>query len=108
MTRVLAAALLTVLLLLGGCLAAPTEPGGQVTPPSVNTDCPAVLTVEEAGAAGGERIAYENLSAARQEEFDRALTRGEYELGDSVPETWSGPRIVEYEGTEYTVSVYVC
>ena len=98
---------LVAVLVLGGCLGGPPTPGAQVTPPP-NTDCPAVLTVEEAGAEGGEVIDYANRSATRQQEFDRALTRGEYELGDSVPETWSEPRIVEYEGTEYAASVYVC
>lgn len=72
------------------------------------TACPYVLTVDEAGEADGNRTAYADLSAARQQEFDRALDRGEYELGDRLPDTWSEPRIVEYEGEEYYTVAYVC
>lgn len=100
-------ALLGAVLVLGGCLSGAPTPSDTPSP-TPGTTCPYVLTVDEAGAAGGERIDYANLSADRQREFDRARERGEYELGDSLPETWSSPRIVEYEGTEYHVSAYVC
>lgn len=100
-------ALLAALLVLGGCLSGGPTPSESPSSTS-GTDCPYVLTVDEAGAADGDRIDYADLSTDRQREFDRAREAGEYELGDSLPETWSGPRIVEYEGTEYHVSAYVC
>lgn len=53
-------------------------------------------------------MAYGNLSAERRVEFDRALNAtGSVEL-DSVPETWSRPRVVTYRGESYATVVSVC
>ncbi|QKY21001.1 hypothetical protein B4589_011680 [Halolamina sp. CBA1230] len=105
MSRLPAVAVVIALLALSGCLSGgPTE-----TPsPTPNTDCPYVLSVDPAGEASGDRIEYADLPEQRQGEFDRALADGSVELGETLPEEWSEPRIVEYEGAEYYAVASVC
>jgi hypothetical protein len=90
------------------------------TPASTNTsttgttpvvaDCPYHLQVDPAsdGATAVDALAYSNLSAARQQEFRRALDNGTASIGTDLPETWSSPRTVEYRGTLYDAVVFVC
>ena len=129
---------LLLLVATAGCLGGPSPADGTETPPPSDTpttmtrtptqtpdtaspsetpvyatDCPPRLHVEAATESQRERadaedvIAYENLSAERRTEFDRALEGGDAEL-DSVPEAWSRPRIVTYEGESYATVVSVC
>ncbi|WP_224333555.1 hypothetical protein [Haloprofundus halobius] len=75
------------------------------------TDCPYLLHVEVADehrAAEADRtLAYENLSADRRAEFDRARENGTLSM-ESLPDTWSAPRIVEYDGETYETVAATC
>ena len=100
-------ALLAVLAVLAGCLA----PASPTATPTQSTDCPPALIVEQASDEQVDRIdsrlAYANLSAERQAEFDRAAAAGSAELS-AVPETWAGPRIVTRDGEQYYAVVELC
>ncbi|WP_117594242.1 hypothetical protein [Haloprofundus halophilus] len=97
----------------------PTEPPATTSPtPTTDghsttayADCPYLLHVEladEDRAAGADRtLAYENLSADRRTEFDRARENGTLSM-ESLPDTWSAPRIVEYEGEAYETVAATC
>jgi hypothetical protein len=113
-TRVPAIALLTALLLLGGCLSGPapgTDSTTATASPAPDTDCDYTLSVQEATDDQIERtdstIAYANLSDARRTEFDRALENGTYGLG-VLFDTSSRPRIVEKGGEQYYAVSYTC
>ena len=107
MSRTLPVVALLALLALTGCLAGGPTPTDTTSPPP-NTDCPSVLSVDPAGEASGDRIEYADLPEQRQGEFDRALADGSVELGETLPEVWSEPRIVVYDGAEYYAVASVC
>lgn len=98
---------LLAVLALAGCLA----PAAPTATPTQSTDCPPALIVEPASDEQVDRIdsrlAYANLSAERQAEFDRAAAAGSAELS-TVPETWAGPRIVTRDGEQYYAVVELC
>lgn len=76
------------------------------------TDCPYYLDVEPAREEQISRVeqtlAYQNLSVERQHEFKKALKNGSIELGATLPSTWGGPRILEYQGEQYYTVAFVC
>jgi PBP1b-binding outer membrane lipoprotein LpoB len=117
---------LCLLVVLSGCVAGGSGDAGTTTTPTTAspseasenasgmslTDCPYNLHVEGATETNLEnidrRVAYENLTAARQEEFDRALTNGTIELADSLPDVWGGPVIVDSQGKQYYAVASTC
>ena len=136
MTRSLALpTALALLALLAGCTAGPgtgttnastTEPSTTTEPtttpvtdttaeqPQTGTyGCPYYVTVEPATdrqvAEAETVLAYENLSAARQSEFDRArANQNSTTTLDTLPEVWSRPRVVEYEDKLYATVASTC
>jgi hypothetical protein len=127
---------LALLALLAGCATGPgTGPTttAPTTAPSTTTDtsttpvtetttvpsrtgtdgCPYYVTVEPATDGQVEQaetvLAYANLSAARQSEFDAALAnRNGTTTLETLPETWSRPRVVEKNGTLYATVASTC
>lgn len=94
----------------------PTTPVTETTaePPRTGTyGCPYYVTVEPATDRQIEEaetvLAYANLSAARQSEFDRARTNrnGTITL-ETLPEVWSRPRVVAYEDDRYATVASTC
>lgn len=141
MPRFAAVTALVVLLLLSGCTAfesfsatsTPVEtptatkspsstPSATKSPSSSVTtygyNCPYILTVnratEDLVAQVNGTVAYDELSAARQQEFRAAVAEienessGSVELGTELPSVWSSPRIVEYRGEQYYTVTAVC
>jgi hypothetical protein len=90
------------------------EPGpeSQTVTTGYTTDCPHALHVDIASAGQRSRtdrvLAYSDLAPARQREFDAARADGSTELGETLPETWAGPRIVNYRGEQYYAVASVC
>lgn len=91
----------------------PTASDGTVPETDVGTnyyDCPYLLDAEPATESQHDRIdrrvAYENLSSARQSEFDRAHT-DTAEL-ETLPEVWGSPVLVRYDGEQYYVVASTC
>lgn len=77
-----------------------------------STDCPYYLQVDVATdgqlSRTDEVVDYSALPPARQREFEAALTEGSIELGETLPEPWSSPRIVTYQAEQYYAVAYVC
>ena len=90
----------------------PTADESGTRSASYGTNCPYRLHGDVASESDRDRIdrrvAYANLSEPRQEEFRRAVSAGSVELGNTLPEPWGGPVLVEYEGELYTVVASVC
>lgn len=90
----------------------PSGPATSTVRTDYATDCPYSLQVDVATDAQRSRIdrvvAYSALSPARQREFDAARANGSTELGDTLPETWAGPRIVSYQREQYYAVASVC
>jgi hypothetical protein len=91
----------------------PTASDGTVPGTDVGTnyyDCPYLLDAEPATESQHERIdrtvAYENLSSARQSEFDRA--RNDTAELETLPEMWGSPVLVTDEGDVYYVVASTC
>ena len=91
----------------------PTPGSGTVPETDVGTspyDCPYYLDAEPATDSQRERIdrtvAYENLTADRRSEFDRART-DTAEL-EALPEVWGSPVLVTHEGEQYYVVASTC
>lgn len=89
-------------------------PTSTTTPETTTTytDCPYYLEADPASEEQISRVEqtldYQNLSLERQHEFEDALKNGSIELGTTLPPTWGGPRIVEYQGEQYHTVVFVC
>jgi hypothetical protein len=97
----------------GSPTASTTEPTPTDTPDvttAYGTDCPYVVTVDPATdrqlTDTDRRVDYENLSAERQQEFRQAIG-GSVEL-ETLPDAWSEPVLVRYEGERYYVVAAVC
>ena len=91
----------------------PTRNDGTVPETDVRTypyDCPYLLDAEPATESERDRIdrtvAYENLTADRQSEFDRART-DTAEL-ETLPEVWGSPVLVSHDGEQYYVVASTC
>ena len=91
----------------------PTAPDGTAPETAVGTnpyDCPYLLDAEPATESQHDRIdrrvAYENLSSARQSEFDRA--RNDTAELETLPEMWGSPVLVSYDGEQYYVVASTC
>jgi hypothetical protein len=91
----------------------PTAPDGTVPETDVGTnpyDCPYLLDAEPATESQRDRIdrtvAYENLTADRQSEFDRA--RNDTAELETLPEVWGSPVLVTVQGEEYYVVASTC
>lgn len=82
-----------------------TEPRRTATEPII-TDCPYLVSAEPVSEerAQGDRLAYENMTAARQQAFRNALN-GTIEM-ETLPERW--PTVVSYEGDQYQIRAMVC
>ncbi|SEO38844.1 hypothetical protein SAMN04487948_102183 [Halogranum amylolyticum] len=116
-------ALLALLVVTSGCLGvAPSDDGTASTATSTPTqttagattsyfDCPYYLsvdTVTETDVSQSDRVvAYENLTDARREEFDRLLEHESVEL-ETLPDRWSAPTVVEHGGAHYEVVASTC
>jgi hypothetical protein len=89
-----------------------SDPETQTVTTGYTTDCPYALHVDVASEGQRSRtdrvLAYSDLSPARQREFDAARADGSTELGETLPETWAGPRIVSYRGEQYYAVAAVC
>ncbi|WP_136717021.1 hypothetical protein [Halorientalis salina] len=123
--------LLVLVVSVAGCLdggtgGSPTASATELTPsesptstptdtPDVTTaygtDCPYVVTVDPATdrqlSDTDRTLDYANLSTERQQEFDRALENGSVEM-PTLPDAWSSPVLVHYEGERYYVVAAVC
>jgi len=83
-------------------------------PPDVTTsygyDCPYIISVDPATERQlndtDRTLDYENLSTERQQEFRQGIG-GSVEM-ETLPDAWSGPVIVTYEGERYYVVASVC
>lgn len=90
-------------------------PASRTVTTGDTTDCPYSLHADVATEAQHSRtdftnhvLAYADLPPARQREFRAAVANGSTELGGTLPETWAGPRIVDYRGEGYYVVASVC
>jgi len=87
----------------------PTTDAGAVTT-GYGTDCPYIVSADRATERQrtdtDRRVDYENLSTERQQEFRQAIG-GSVEMA-TLPEVWSGPVLVNYEGEQYYVVASVC
>ena len=93
----------------------PTDTAKTDTSPvttGYSTDCPHYLQVDVASdsqlSRTDEVVDYSALPPARQREFEAALTEGSIELGETLPEPWSAPRIITYQSEQYYAVAYVC
>jgi len=91
----------------------PTPHDGTLTGTAVRTnpyDCPYLLHAEPATDSHRDRIDravdYENLSSARQSEFDRA--RSDTAELETLPEVWGSPVLVSHDGETYYVVASTC
>ena len=89
----------------------PTETGSPSTT-SIAYDCGYTLHVEAASdgqeASTDRTVDYSDLSEARQREFLEARQNRTVDLGDDLPETWSSPVVVRYDGTPHYAVASTC
>jgi hypothetical protein len=88
------------------------ETGTSTRRTGYSTECPYYLQVDVATdgqlSRTDEDLEYSELPPARQREFEAALAKGSIELGETLPDTWSSPRIVTYQDEQYYAVAYVC
>lgn len=82
--------------------------GGYAFLATSGNDCPSYLSVSPGTPEADDSVvAFENLSAQRQETFRDALDTGSVEI-ESTDGKWVELEFVRYEGESYLVVVSVC
>ena len=76
------------------------------------SDCRYRLSIDVASEREARRtersVAYANLSAGAKAAFLDARRNGSADLGKRLPDQWSSPVIVRYDGTAYYAVVSTC